>query len=1218
MAWQWAGMAFLSLATVAGAADSLLGQWTFQEGAGMVVFDDSGGDTTGQLGSGVSRRKGPYGEALSLDGTPQAVVNLALPAERQPGRDSFTIQLWCAPRNFAIDSPHKTRRLVGYHDYPAWFFYLDTRDDGRVLFQFAHQAEDGKRAGSTATSKTPIPLNAWSHLAAVCDREANQIRLFLDGELTAQAALPQGFDRDLNTRLPFHIGSSWQSCDGLIGEVSLQRGALDAAAVQTAFAASRERYAAPVTEPKPIPRTVGEPMQFHVSPLGNDAWSGTLPKPNAAGTDGPFQTLDRAGSVLQPGDTLWLGGGVYRDILRPGASGTAEAPITIRSQPGEKPLISGLAPLTNWRDEGGGIWSAPMPWSLGHMNQLFADGEMLTEARWPNNTGTLFEPVRAKAAGGTVDTLTDPALPGGQDFWKGAWLWCAGGASWHCWARQVTGYDAATHTLTFTPPFPNDDRWYKPRAGNHYVLMGVRAALDAPGEWWFDPETRRVLLIPPGGRDPNTLLVEAKHKTTVIDLADRSHIKLIDFSFRGGGLSTTGASTDLLLQNLTADYLGHSYQQNIGGSGSVAINGQRTDVVGCEFSFSSATLLSVGGSDNRVVNCHVHHGNYGGSWAGCVRVTGRRQVVSRNTFRHAGRDLVSVSGLAESIIERNILSHAGWLTHDLGMTYGHTTDFMNTAFRYNLVHDNVSEKTSMGIYFDHLSMNVVVHHNVIWGTLLDPVRFNNPSFFCLSYHNSAWQTGNTGTFDHSRRNDLYGSRYYNNLLNGQVRLPAHVFLAGNVVGSELGYRDPDNRDFRLRDDAKAIGTAIPLAGLNQGTNPDAGAIPHGQDFWPVGHDFANPPELPVWQPVHVAYMNLVYNSCFEYGLERWTATGQAKTVGGNGWGNGWGSGDPEPTGTCRGELELGPGVAGVGQVVEGLFPDTCYTLSGWGKVLGDGERVELAVSDFGGEPVAVGTDSKVWTRLTVEFKTGPDATSARIHVRKPTPGDGLVRADNLGIPNVPAGADWERPPEPEPLRPVERLPVPPPFTVRRVATAPRIDGKLDADEWPAETILLQQTTEREKQSSPPVARLAHDGQTLYVAVTIPLRNPGTLKLGNEWRTHDGVEVCLVDPQGAAPTFSHVSQGFASGTQQAVTDGGADEAATRRLGTAIRYAATVGENAWTGEWAIPFAAADITPSPGLRLPFNLCTYRSESNQWLLWVGTKGAAWRLAEAGTIILD
>ncbi len=35
--------------------------------------------------------------------------------------------------------------------------------------------------------------------------------------------------------------------------------------------------------------------------------------------------------------------------------------------------------------------------------------------------------------------------------------------------------------------------------------------------------------------------------------------------------------------------------------------------------------------------------------------------------RHSGRDLVSIYGLMESVLEYNDLSHAGWLTRDLGI-----------------------------------------------------------------------------------------------------------------------------------------------------------------------------------------------------------------------------------------------------------------------------------------------------------------------------------------------------------------------------------------------------------------------------------------------------------------------------------------------------------------------------------------------------------------------
>ena len=37
---------------------------------------------------------------------------------------------------------------------------------------------------------------------------------------------------------------------------------------------------------------------FHVSPQGNDAWSGRFPEPNAGGTDGPFASLERARDVV--------------------------------------------------------------------------------------------------------------------------------------------------------------------------------------------------------------------------------------------------------------------------------------------------------------------------------------------------------------------------------------------------------------------------------------------------------------------------------------------------------------------------------------------------------------------------------------------------------------------------------------------------------------------------------------------------------------------------------------------------------------------------------------------------------------------------------------------------------------------------------------------------------------------------------------------------------
>ena len=66
-----------------------------------------------------------------------------------------------------------------------------------------------------------------------------------------------------------------------------------------------------------------------------------------------------------------------------------------------------------------------------------------------------------------------------------------------------------------------------------------------------------------------------------------------------------------------------------------------------------------------------------------------------------------------------------------------------------------------------------------------------------------------------------------------------------------------------------------------------------------------------------------------------------------------------------------------------------------------------------------------------------------------------------------------------------------------------------------------------------------------------------------------------------------------------------------------FAAKVGERQWTGEWAIPWAEAGLTPRTGLKLAFNMATLRTESGEWIQWVGALGQTWRLHEAGYLVL-
>lgn len=105
----------------------------------------------------------------------------------------------------------------------------------------------------------------------------------------------------------------------------------------------------PPMRPLPSPcsdRSIKEPAYF-VDPLrGDDGQDGSLEQ--------PWKTIGRATRSLEAGDTVFLRAGIYYEHIRLSAAGTADAPITVCSYPGELAIVDGglrefnLDPENSW------------------------------------------------------------------------------------------------------------------------------------------------------------------------------------------------------------------------------------------------------------------------------------------------------------------------------------------------------------------------------------------------------------------------------------------------------------------------------------------------------------------------------------------------------------------------------------------------------------------------------------------------------------------------------------------------------------------------------------------------------------------------------------------------------------------------------------------------------------------------------------------------------
>ncbi|HPS31120.1 MAG TPA: hypothetical protein PLZ43_12750, partial [bacterium] len=188
--------------------------YQFSEKTGSTTADSSGGGKTGTI-SYAGRAYGKYGRGVFFDTSSHPANIERVTATGVAAATNLTLEAWVYPIHYAATGGYSTI-IVGSGAY-----YLSLYNDGSLQAYWYGKSP----AGYHSTAGSLVPLNVWTHVAAVWD-SAN-VKLYVNGVLRATVATT-GTGNASTTTI---IGA--ESIDrqffGIIDEVAIYTKSLDAA-----------------------------------------------------------------------------------------------------------------------------------------------------------------------------------------------------------------------------------------------------------------------------------------------------------------------------------------------------------------------------------------------------------------------------------------------------------------------------------------------------------------------------------------------------------------------------------------------------------------------------------------------------------------------------------------------------------------------------------------------------------------------------------------------------------------------------------------------------------------------------------------------------------------------------------------------------------------------------------------------------------------------------